>query len=249
MLAAQGLIEQSDAEQIVAELGRIRREIEAGTFRFRPELEDIHMNIEQALIDRLGDVGRKLHTGPQPQRPGVDRPAALDPRRDRPIDGRLLRTAAGVRRPLRARRAASSCRATRTCSGPSRCWPPTTGWPTARSSSATASGSPIAAAARTCCRWARPRWPARRCPSTATHVAERLGFDGVAANSLDASSDRDFVLEFAFALAHDRRAPEHVGRGVDSLVDRASSASCSCRRRFAPARRSCRRRSTPTCWS
>src|SRR5207247_793783 len=33
-----------------------------GTFQFRPELEDVHMNIEQALIDRIGDVGRKLHT-------------------------------------------------------------------------------------------------------------------------------------------------------------------------------------------
>src|SRR5262249_31828404 len=40
----------------------IRREIEQGQFPFRVELEDIHMHIERALIDRLGDVGRKLHT-------------------------------------------------------------------------------------------------------------------------------------------------------------------------------------------
>ena len=57
-------------------------------------------------------------------------------------------------------------------------------------------------------------------PIDRADVAARLGFDGVAANSLDAVSDRDFALEFAFALARDRRAPEHVGRGVDSLVDR-----------------------------
>ena len=49
-------------------------------------------------------------------------------------------------------------------------------------------------------------------------VADELEFDGIAANSLDVSSDRDFVLEFAFCLAHDRRAPEQLGRGVDPLV-------------------------------
>ena len=40
----------------------IRQEIEQGRFPFRTELEDIHMHIERALIDRIGDVGRKLHT-------------------------------------------------------------------------------------------------------------------------------------------------------------------------------------------
>ena len=51
-------------------------------------------------------------------------------------------------------------------------------------------------------------------------VAARLGFDGVAANSLDAVSDRDFAIEFAFAPDADRRTSERLGRGVDSLVDR-----------------------------
>ena len=49
-------------------------------------------------------------------------------------------------------------------------------------------------------------------------VAEELGFDGIVANSLDVSSDRDFVLEFAFCLADDRRAPERLGRGMDPVV-------------------------------
>ena len=43
-------------------LGDIRQEIEQGHFPFRIELEDIHMHIERALVDRLGDTGRKLHT-------------------------------------------------------------------------------------------------------------------------------------------------------------------------------------------
>ena len=63
MLAAQKIISDSERDDIVRELENIRAEIEQGNFEFRPELEDIHMNIEQALIDRLGDTGRKLHTG------------------------------------------------------------------------------------------------------------------------------------------------------------------------------------------
>ena len=51
-----------DAETLVEGLGRVRREIEHGEFEFDDRLEDIHMHVEQALIDRLGDVGRKLHT-------------------------------------------------------------------------------------------------------------------------------------------------------------------------------------------
>lgn len=62
MLAARGLISDAERDQIVVALGEIRRELEAGSLPFRIELEDIHMHVEQALIDRLGDVGRKLHT-------------------------------------------------------------------------------------------------------------------------------------------------------------------------------------------
>jgi argininosuccinate lyase len=62
MLAEVGLINPSECNAIVAGLEQIGREIEAGTFEFRTDREDIHMNIEGTLIDRLGDVGRKLHT-------------------------------------------------------------------------------------------------------------------------------------------------------------------------------------------
>src|SRR5262245_43823843 len=63
MLAKVGLISGSECEQICQTLEVIRGEIESGKFQFRTELEDINMHIEQALIERLGDVGRKLHTG------------------------------------------------------------------------------------------------------------------------------------------------------------------------------------------
>src|SRR4051794_14489073 len=63
MLAEVGLLAPDECRQIEQTLGEIRQEIEQGRFEFRTELEDIHMHIEQALIDRLGDAGRKLHTG------------------------------------------------------------------------------------------------------------------------------------------------------------------------------------------
>ena len=62
MLARQGIISEKDAERIVMGLGSIRQEIEEDTFPWREELEDIHMNIEARLFDRIGEVAGKLHT-------------------------------------------------------------------------------------------------------------------------------------------------------------------------------------------
>src|SRR5437870_5093770 len=63
MLAEVGLLTAAEADQIAAALDQIGAEIDAGTFAFSAKLEDIHTHIEQALIQKLGDVGRKLHTG------------------------------------------------------------------------------------------------------------------------------------------------------------------------------------------
>jgi argininosuccinate lyase len=63
MLAEIGLLNASEAEQIAAALDEIGHEIDAGKFDFATALEDIHTHIEQALIQRVGDVGRKLHSG------------------------------------------------------------------------------------------------------------------------------------------------------------------------------------------
>ncbi|NOY52780.1 MAG: argininosuccinate lyase [Deltaproteobacteria bacterium] len=62
MLARQKIIPSADAKKILQGLRSIAREIEGGTFPFRPELEDIHMNIEGRLIEKIGDVGGRLHT-------------------------------------------------------------------------------------------------------------------------------------------------------------------------------------------
>lgn len=62
MLGKQGIIPKEDSEKIINGLRDIAHEIESGKFRFRKDLEDIHMNIEAALIKKIGDVGGKLHT-------------------------------------------------------------------------------------------------------------------------------------------------------------------------------------------
>lgn len=63
MLCSQGILTQDEFEQIKNGLNEIKSEIESGKFEYDFALEDIHMHIEKALIDRIGDVGRKLHTG------------------------------------------------------------------------------------------------------------------------------------------------------------------------------------------
>jgi argininosuccinate lyase len=62
MLARQGILTAQDAELIVSGLASIHEEIKEGTFDFKSEFEDIHMNIEARLFDKIGDVAGKLHT-------------------------------------------------------------------------------------------------------------------------------------------------------------------------------------------
>jgi argininosuccinate lyase len=62
MLAEVGLISQDEFSQIRSALTEILGKLDEGKMPFRIELEDIHMHIEQALIEKLGDTGRKLHT-------------------------------------------------------------------------------------------------------------------------------------------------------------------------------------------
>jgi len=62
MLAKQGIISNEEAETIIGGLTAISKEIERGEFQFKPEFEDIHMNIEAGLIEKVGEIGGKLHT-------------------------------------------------------------------------------------------------------------------------------------------------------------------------------------------
>ena len=62
MLAAHGIISKEDQEKITKGLLSIKKEIDEGTFPFSIELEDIHMNIEKRLTEEIGDAGARLHT-------------------------------------------------------------------------------------------------------------------------------------------------------------------------------------------
>ncbi|MEW8462895.1 MAG: lyase family protein, partial [Candidatus Thiodiazotropha endolucinida] len=63
MLARQGILSDSERDAIVLGLKQIRKRIEQGDFTWSVSLEDVHMNVESALTEVIGDAGKKLHTG------------------------------------------------------------------------------------------------------------------------------------------------------------------------------------------
>lgn len=63
MLGAQKIISLEDVHSIEAGLAEIMQEIEAGQFEWLLDLEDVHLNIEKRLTDKIGDAGKRLHTG------------------------------------------------------------------------------------------------------------------------------------------------------------------------------------------
>ena len=62
MLGKQGIVTEEEAQQIIGGLEEIRSEIAAGKIQFTADDEDIHMGIESRLIEKIGEVGKKLHT-------------------------------------------------------------------------------------------------------------------------------------------------------------------------------------------
>ena len=62
MLSRQGILGEDQANQIIDGLEKIQIEIDSGDFPWKPELEDIHMNVESRLFDLIGDVAGRLHT-------------------------------------------------------------------------------------------------------------------------------------------------------------------------------------------
>jgi argininosuccinate lyase len=63
MLEKAGILNSDELSQIVSGLHEIQHDIESGEFEWSVELEDVHMNIESALTKKIGDTGKKLHTG------------------------------------------------------------------------------------------------------------------------------------------------------------------------------------------
>jgi argininosuccinate lyase len=200
MLAKVGLLSEDECRRICQTLTDIRDEIAVGNFELRTELEDIHMHIEQALIDRLGDVGRKLHTGrSRNDQVSTDLRLWVRDALDR-VDARLV----DLQKAFVGR-----------CDGDLDVILP--GYTHLQRA------QPVLAPhywLAYCEKLERDRGRIRDCrrrvnvsslgaaalagtslPIDRQDVAARLGFDEVAANSLDVSSDRDFVLEAAFALS------------------------------------------------
>ncbi|MBX3425641.1 MAG: argininosuccinate lyase [Pirellulales bacterium] len=199
MLASVGVLSADEVEQIVAGLTAIHDDIEAGAFVFRQELEDVHMNIERALVERIGDVGRKLHTGRSRNdqvstdfrlwiREAIDRTDRLLANLQRAFVGRCEHDA-GVILPGYTH--------------------------LQRAQPVLANHYWLAYAEK----FERDRQRLADCrrrvnllplgtaalagttvPIDRRQVAEALGFEGLVANSIDSSSDRDFAIEFAFVL-------------------------------------------------
>ena len=200
MLAEVGLLTADEATQIVAALDAIAGEIDRGEFAFSVKLEDIHTHIERALIERLGDVGRKLHTGRSRNDQVVTDVKlwvrdAIDG-----LDGRL-------REMQRALLAAAERDRDLVLPGYTHMQ----------------RAQPVLAAHYFLAyveKYQRDRDRLKDCrrrvnvlplgaaalagtslPIDRDSVRRQLGFDAIAANSLDVSSDRDFLLEFVFDLS------------------------------------------------
>jgi argininosuccinate lyase len=200
MLAEVGLLTGDEAARICAALADIAAQIERGELVFSAQLEDIHSHIEKALIDRLGDVGRKLHTG-RSRNDQVATDVRLWVREaiDR-LDGQLRE----LQRAL-----VSAAQREREVVLP--------GYTHLQRA------QPVLAAhyflayvekfERDRGRLADTRQRVNVLPLGAAALAgtslpidresvrRQLGFQAVAANSLDAASDRDFLIEFVFDLS------------------------------------------------
>jgi len=214
MLAKQQLITAAECQQITQGLDAIRQEIEQGKFEFRIELEDVHMHIERALTDRLGDVGRKLHTGrSRNDQVSTDLRVWVREAIDTIDSGLAALQAAFVGR----------------CDNDKDCVLP--GYThTQRAQPVLAAHYWLAYAEKLdrdrgrladCRRRANvltlgsAALAGTTLPIDRHDVAQRLDFEGVAANSLDASSDRDFVVEFAFALT---LVAEHLSTWAEEWI-------------------------------
>ena len=214
MLAAQGIISAQDLSDIQRGMAQIRAEIEAGSFQWLLDLEDVHLNIEKRLVELVGDAGKRLHTGrSRNDQVATDIRLWLREEIDTLIE--LLRQ---LRRAL----------ATVALDNAGTIMP---GFTHLQVAQPVTFGHHLLAYAemfgRDAERLADCRKRVNRLPLGAAalagtsypidreRVARTLGFDGVCRNSLDAVSDRDFAIEFCAAGA---LVMTHVSRLSEELV-------------------------------
>jgi argininosuccinate lyase len=214
MLGAQGIISATDVQAIELGLDEILQEIRSGSFEWLLDLEDVHLNIEKRLTDKIGDAGKRLHTG----RSRNDQVAT---------DVRLWLRAttddviAGVRKlqlsivDLAEEHADTAM----------------PGFTHLQVAQPVTFGHHLLAyfemLQRDAGRFADARKRINRLPLGAAalagtsypidreRVAKELGFDGVCENSLDAVSDRDFAIEFTAAAA---LVMTHLSRFSEELI-------------------------------
>ncbi|MCG6931478.1 MAG: argininosuccinate lyase [Desulfofustis sp.] len=214
MLAANGLLSRDELKAIIDGLTQIEQEIDRGQFEFRQDLEDIHMNIEKALADRIGPAGAKLHSA----RSRNDQ-IALDLKlylRDQ-CDS-LVQLLDGVRRGF-----TQLARAYLGDLMP--------GYTHMQRAQPVLISHHLLAYFEMFSRDRERLLDCRKriniCPLGAAalagtglpidreQVAELLGFDGVTANSMDTSGDRDFAIEFVSCCA---QVQLHLSRLAEELV-------------------------------
>ena len=197
MLHHVGVLSKEDLAAIQRGMAEMLTEIRAGGFNWSLDKEDVHLNIEAALTAKIGDAGKRLHTG----RSRNDQVATDIRLYLRDAIDRIL---AGLLAPARLRSARPGRAARR--HGDARLHPPAGG--AAGDLRPPPAGLLRNAGAR---RRAHGRLPPPRQPPAAgrgragrhqlsdrprSSSREQLGFDGVCENSLDAVSDRDFAIEF-----------------------------------------------------
>jgi argininosuccinate lyase len=199
MLGTVGVLSADEVSKIVAGLEQIGADIAAGNFVFRQELEDVHMNIERSLIERIGDVGRKLHTGRSRNdqvstdfrlwiRDAIDHIDTLLTDLQRSFVGRTDQDESvilpGYTHMQRAQPVLANHYWLAYCEKFAR--------DRARLADCRkrVNQLPLGTAALA----------GTTIPINRQAVADELGFEGLVANSIDSSSDRDFAIEFAFAL-------------------------------------------------
>ena len=214
MLARQGIITDEDKDAILAGLEEVRAEIEDGSFPWREELEDIHMNIERRLHEKIGAAAGRLHTA----RSRNDQVATDMRLYVKDAIGEVLAEIHGLRRTLVARARANVSAVIPGYTHLQRAQPvyfahhmlayfEMLGRDAARFRQARqrADVMPLGSGAL-----AGVPYPVDR-----ESVAEELGFGSVSANSMDAVSDRDFLLDFHSAAA---ACAVHMSRMGEELV-------------------------------
>jgi argininosuccinate lyase len=214
MLTKVGLLTPAECQQIEQTLSDVRQEIEQGRFPFSTELEDIHMHVERALVDRLGDVGRKLHTARSRNdqvstdlrlwvRDSIDTIDARIVALQRAFVGRAEQDADCILPAYTHLQRAQPVLATHYWL----CYCEKLERDRGRLAGCRARANVLALGAAAVA--------GTSLPIDRDDVAQRLGFGAVAANSMDVSSDRDFVLEFAFCLA---LVAEHLSTWAEEWV-------------------------------